>query len=34
VAIHSTNGAGTTLRVEMPLPDGVAEEQLATRSSG
>jgi signal transduction histidine kinase len=34
VTIHSTNGAGTTLRVEMPLPDAVAEEQLATHSSG
>jgi signal transduction histidine kinase len=34
VTIHSTNGAGTTLRVEMPLPETVAEEQLATRSSG
>jgi signal transduction histidine kinase len=34
VTIHSTNGAGTTLRVEMPLPDTVAEEQLATHSSG
>ena len=34
LSIHSTNGAGTTLRVEIPVPDAVEEESLATRSSG
>ncbi len=33
--MHSTNGAGTTLRVEIPVPDAVvAEEQLADSSRG
>ena len=34
LSIHSTNGAGTTLRVEIPVPEMVAEEELATRASG
>jgi signal transduction histidine kinase len=34
LSIHSTNGAGTTLRVEIPVPGTVEEESLATRSSG
>ena len=34
LAIHSTNGAGTTLRVEIPVQEAVLEDQLATRSSG
>jgi signal transduction histidine kinase len=35
LSIHSTNGAGTTLCVEIPVPETVVEEdQLATRSSG
>jgi signal transduction histidine kinase len=32
--VHSTNGAGTTLSIEIPIPDEVPEEQLASRSSG
>jgi signal transduction histidine kinase len=33
MAIHSTNGAGTTLRVEIPVEEAVPEDQLATHSS-
>ncbi len=32
--VHSTNGAGTTLSVEIPVPDEVSEEELASRSCG
>jgi signal transduction histidine kinase len=32
--VHSTNGAGTTLSIEIPVPDEVPEEQLASRSGG
>ncbi len=34
VLLHSTDGAGTTLSIEIPVPEEVPEEQIASPSGG